>query len=420
MVLSPGRIVGIAVGTLAILGIGVYGPAMLLGPLPAAAVTPAAAATTAPAPAEIPLPAVGQSALAVLDEAGEPSTIATAGDGSAVPIGGAAKLVTVLTVLDSLPLVADQAGPDIPIGPADYTDYLRYRDEGSRVLQVSPGEKWSERDVVRAALLASSNNHADTLARWAFGGVEPYVAAANGWLAEQGFTATRVADATGLSGDNVGNAEELSRLVALAMQDPELVAILDEAGSTAVGQRSIPDVVGHLADRGIRTLTRSYTDQAALTYAFTTTLPSDGGTPVRLVGAMLLIPDYDTLDPAVRTAVDGVTAAAAPVDLITEGSVYATVRTAWGDQADLVATATRQGAGWSGATGTPDVSVDEIRTSPAGREVGRVTIPTGSGEVASPLEVSSDLNDPGPIWRLTNPFAIIGAFTADQERAAEG
>ena len=31
---SPGRIIGIVVGAVAILGIGVYGPAMLLGPLP--------------------------------------------------------------------------------------------------------------------------------------------------------------------------------------------------------------------------------------------------------------------------------------------------------------------------------------------------------------------------------------------------
>ena len=39
MSMTPGRIVGIAVGAIAILGIGVYGPAMLLGPLPSVSVT---------------------------------------------------------------------------------------------------------------------------------------------------------------------------------------------------------------------------------------------------------------------------------------------------------------------------------------------------------------------------------------------
>ena len=42
---------------------------------------------------------------------------------------GAAKLVTLLVTLDSLPLPADGAGPAIPIGPEDYVDYLRYSDE---------------------------------------------------------------------------------------------------------------------------------------------------------------------------------------------------------------------------------------------------------------------------------------------------
>ena len=41
-------------------------------------------------------------------------------------------------------------------------------------------------------------------------------------LAEQGFAATRVDDATGLSGDNVGTAEELTRLAALVLADPQL------------------------------------------------------------------------------------------------------------------------------------------------------------------------------------------------------
>ncbi|NUT57807.1 MAG: hypothetical protein HOQ00_03010, partial [Agromyces sp.] len=93
---SPGRIIGITVGALAILGIGVYGPAMLLGPLPDVTVRPAAAAA---APAEVPaitLPETGASAVAVVGEDGTAETVATAGDPAAVPIGGAAKLVTLL------------------------------------------------------------------------------------------------------------------------------------------------------------------------------------------------------------------------------------------------------------------------------------------------------------------------------------
>ena len=59
---SPGRVIGIAVGTLAILAVGVYGPAMLLGPLPAVSVRVDEAQAAAAEPAAVVLPDDGASA----------------------------------------------------------------------------------------------------------------------------------------------------------------------------------------------------------------------------------------------------------------------------------------------------------------------------------------------------------------------
>ena len=414
---SPGRIVGIVVGALAILGIGVYGPAMLLGPLPDVAVhlEPSAAASS-----EVPaltLPETGASALAVLSDDGTSETIAVAGDSAAVPIGGAAKLVTLLVTLDSLPLPAEGDGPAIPIGPEDYTDFLRYSGEGSRTLQVSLGETWTERDVVRAVLLASSNNHADTLVRWAFGGVQPYVEAANEWLAEAGFTATRVDDATGLSGDNVGTADELARLAGLVLADPALAAMLDDPGRAPLGARTVPDVVARPGIESVRAITRSFTDQAGLSYVFTSELPAvegNDGAPRRITGAMLLMPDYETLDPAVTAAVDSAVAASAPITVIASGTPYARVVAPWGDRAELVASVSRADAAWGNAFGEASVTVESFSTAPDGREVGRVTVASATGELASPLQLSGVIRDPGPIWRLTNPLPLIGAFLDGQ------
>ena len=415
---SPGRIIGIVVGAFAILGIGVYGPAMLLGPLPEVAVRLEPAATAATEVPALTLPQTGASAIAVVGDDGTGETVSVAGDTAAVPIGGAAKMVSLLVTLDSLPLPAEGGGPAIPIGPEDYTDYLRYSGEGSRATPVSPGDTWSERDVVRAVLLASSNNHADTLARWAFGGVDPYVEAANAWLAEQGFTATRVADATGLSGDNVGTAEELARLAAMVLADPELAKMLDDPGAAPVGARNVPDLVGRDVDGAARAITRSFTDQAALSYVFTAELPAaegvEGG-PRRITGAMLLMPDYETLDPAVAAAVGSAAAASAPITVIAEGTPYARVEAPWGDRADLVASTSRADAAWGSAFGEATVSVDEFSTAPEGREVGRVSVPTAAGEIASPLRLAGDIRDPGPVWRLTHPGTLIGAFLAGQD-----
>lgn len=414
---SPGRITGIVVGALAILGLGVYGPAMLLGPLPEVSVDVDAASAAATEVPPVALPAAGASALAVIDDEGAGQVVATAGDPAAVPIGGAAKMVTLLVTLDSLPLTADAAGPAIPIGPEDYTDYLRYSGEGSRALQVSPGETWSERDVVRAVLLASSNNHADTLVRWAFGGVEPYVEAANAWLAEQGFTSTKVDDATGLSGDNVGSAEELARLAAMVTADPELAAMLEDPDAAPVGARNVPDLVGRSSDGAARAITRSFTDEAGLSYVYTAELPAADGAegPRRVTGAMLLMPDYETLDPAIAAAVESASAASAPVTVIAAGTPYAAVRAPWGDEAELVAAVDRTDAPWGEAFGAASVTVDPFSTAPDGREVGRVAVPTATGEIASPLQLSGDIRDPGPIWRLTNPSTLIAAFFDAQD-----
>lgn len=417
MSLSPGRIVGIAVGAVAILAIGVYGPAMLLGPLPEATVRIDSAAAAAGEPAAaVVLPEAGASALAiVVGDDGTAETLAVGGDAEPVPIGGAAKLVAVLATLDSLPLPANGPGPSIAIGPADYTNYLDHVKAGNRTLQVSPGDSWSERDVVRATLLASSNNHADTLVRWAFGSTDAYVDEANAWLEANGFEATRVADATGLSGDNVGTAEELALLGALVYADPALTAIVTAPEASDSTSRNVPDVIDHLRESGVRALSRSYTDQAGVCFIFSTLLPAaDGGEPIRVTGAMTTMPDYETLDPAVAEAVTSVTAAAQPVTVIAQGGEYGTVSTAWGDSAALIARTGRTDAAWGSDPGEASVVVEPFTTASAGRAVGTVTVPTANGDIRSELELSADIDDPGPLWRLANPVPLITAFFAGQ------
>jgi D-alanyl-D-alanine carboxypeptidase (penicillin-binding protein 5/6) len=408
---SPARGVGIALGTLAILAVGVYTPAMLLGPLPDAEIRIDETATAAAAAAQVPLPEAGASAVAIIGDDGEAQLVAASGDDSAMPIGGAAKLVTVLATLDALPIAEGERGPAIRIGAEDYTDYLRYQAEGSRTLPVSPGETWTQRDVVRAVFLGSSNNHADTLARWAFGNLDNYATEANDWLEEQGYETLRVVDATGLAGENVGTAAELTRLAAAALSEPTLAGILDGGGPTTTTDRRVPDVVAHLGDEGIRSLGRSFTDQALLSFVFTSELTGD--TPRRMVGAMTGVGDYETLDPAVLAAVEGMQAASAPIEVIAEGEAFGDVVSAWGDRARLIAAAGRTDAAWGAVPESASVDVAPFATAPAGREVGEVTVRIGDREISSVLELDEPIGDPGPLWRLANPSAIVGEFLAN-------
>lgn len=421
---SPGRIVGIAIGALAILAIGVYGPATLLGPLPAVAVASLDVSGSAEGEAaEIPLPEEGASAVALVPEPGaEPVVLASAGDEEPVAIGGVAKLVTLLVTVDAQPISAGDAGASLKIGPDDYRDYLRYQKEGSRTLTVSPGDTWTQRDVLRAVLLASSNNHADTLVRWAFGSPKAYVTAAGEWLAEHGFEHTSVDDATGLSGDNVGTASEAARLAAMLLATPALAEILDEAGVRGDdGRRNVPDVIAHQAGSGIRSMSRSFTDQAGLCFIFTGTLDTDAAEGTgRIVGAMLRMPDYETLDPAVDAVIEAVDTAAAPRTVIEQGTAYASAVSPWGDRARLVATLDRSAPAFSGGIGESSVSIESFATAKRGAQLGRVSVEYEGGTASSPLELDGDIRDPGPLWRLANPVAMIEAyFAAQEQRAAE-
>ena len=100
--------------------------------------------------------------------------------------------------------------------------------------------------------------------------------------------------------------------------------------------------------------------------------------------------------------------------VIAAGTPYARVEAPWGDQADLVASVDRSDAAWGSAFGEASVSVDDFSIAPEGREVGRVSVPTAAGEIASPLQLAGDIRDPGPVWRLTNPATLIAAFFAGQ------
>ncbi|QTX04521.1 serine hydrolase [Agromyces archimandritae] len=407
---TPQRIIGVSLGAALILALGVYGPATLLGPLPAAAVTAEPPAVEAGETARFALPEDGQSAVALVpDETGEPVVLAGAGDDEALPMGGAAKLVTVLVTQASQPLTAGDDGADIRIGAEDYRGYLNYDKEGSRVLPVSPGETWTQRDVVQAVLLASSNNHADTLVRWAFGNPAAYVEAANAWLDEHGFEHTRVDDATGLSGDNVGTATELARLTAMIMAVPALADMIDHAGERAgLGERTIPDVIAHMPDR-VRALSRSYTDQAGLVFAFTD-LADTGEDAVRIVGVLLRMPDYETLDPAVERILADVESAASPRRLVEAGTSYAKVTTPWGQRSELVASVGQETAAFGGGAQAPDIRIDDFATGRAGDRLGRITIDYEGGTATSPLELSDDLRDPGVFWRLGHPIIMVNAL----------
>lgn len=423
----PGRLVGILVGTVVILAVGVYGPATLLGPLPAVTATKIIPGGSVTAPTPPTLSANGASAIAVLaattsDASGTTSTgadstgtavplpIAVAGRDEALPMASIAKVVTALVVLDAKPIVAGESGPTVTLTAADFQSYLDYDKAGARSVTVFADEQWTELELLQALLLGSSNNHADSVARWAFGSVDAYVVAANAWLSENGLTGTAVVDATGLHDASAGTATDLAHLAGLAATDPVVSQMLASPASALANRRGVENTTSYLPEEGITGISRSYTDAAGVCFLFTAEV-SDGASSFTFSGAYIGEPTYDALTADLTALMASARAGVGPLPVLAAGDAYATFESAWGDEASAVVGVSRTRYAWQAATPeAATVTLKDFSTARTGANVGQVRLTVAGEKLSAALKLSEGIADPGPGWRLLHPIVMITAL----------
>jgi len=418
----PGRFVGILVGTVVILGVGVYGPATLLGPLPSVAGTQVAPAAASAAGTPPVLSANGASAVAMLTAttrdasgtsssgSGVPEPIAAAGKTEPLPMASIAKVVTALVVLDAKPMAADETGPSVTLTAADFLSYLDYDKAGARAVAVFADEQWTERELLQAMLLGSSNNHADSVARWAFGSVDAYVVAANAWLADNGLTDTSVVDATGLHDASAGTASDLAHLAGLAATNPIVSAMLANPASALANRRGVENTTSFLPEENITGVSRSYTDAAGVCFLFTAEV-TDGASSFTFSGAFLGEPSYDALTADLTALMQSARDGIGLLPVLAAGDAYATFDSAWGDEASAVVGVSRTRFAWQAATPeAATVSLKDFATARTGANVGQVQLTVDGEELSAALKLDQNISDPGPGWRLLHPIVMITAL----------
>ena len=418
----PGRLVGILVGTVVILGFGVYGPVTLLGPLPAVTSTTSTSTASAVAPTPPVLSANGASAITVLaattsDASNTASTgrdasdpIAVAGTTEALPMASIAKVVTAMVVLDAKPIAEGETGPVISLTAADFQSYLDYDKAGARSVAVFADEQWTELELLQALLLGSSNNHADSVARWAFGSVDAYVVAANHWLVANGLTGSAVVDATGLHDASAGTATDLARLAGLAATDPTVSSILERPASALADRRGIENTTSFLPEEGITGISRSYTDAAGVCFLFTAEV-NDGASSFTFSGAFIGEPTYDALTADLTALMESARAGVGPLPVLAAGDAYATFESAWGDEASAVVGVSRTRYAWQASTPeAATVTLKDFATARTGANVGQVRLTVAGADVSAALELDQAISDPGVGWRLLHPVVMIAAL----------
>ncbi len=388
-------------GTLGLLLVtALYLPMSLLAPLDP--ISPSLISVAAPEnPAvELAWPGNGSAAIGAV---GFPGVLAQGSDGSARPIASISKVVTSLVVLDAKPLAADESGPTITMTQEDVDEYHRQIANNGSAEPVAAGVDFTQRELLDVVLIASANNYAESMARWAFGSQDAFLAATRTWLDNHGLSGIVMFDASGIDTRNTATPTDLIELGKLALANPVLSAIVSSTSASVPYVGTIKNTNKLLGWSGVDGIKTGTVDLDNVNLLFATTL-TVGTQTIDLVGVVLGSQSHAELDSAVRTLLATALQGFTEVPVVTAGEPFGTYSSDWDDDATAVAANDASVVVWGGVPVTMTVKIDPISTGTTGQRVGAVTY-TVDGETKSiPLTLDDPLEDPGPWWRLTHPF----------------
>jgi serine-type D-Ala-D-Ala carboxypeptidase (penicillin-binding protein 5/6) len=390
-------------GLALLLGAGVYLPMTLLAPIgdTTAVIAPfTPPVETAPA---LAFPGYGASAIGAVGFTG---TLATAGAADALPIASITKIITALVVLDAHPIGLGETGPEITFTSKDVGFYNAALAKNGSVKTVRSGQVLTQRQIMELTLIASANNYAMSLATWAFGSEAAYVDAARAWLSAQGFTATTIVDATGLSPDDASTATELVAIAKLAIANPVIADITSTKSADEPGVGAIKNTNTLLGKDGVDGIKTGTLDEAGACLLFSADYDI-GESTVTVVGVVLGAADHETLASNIQTLLASVVPGFHEVTLVSKGDVFGSYSTAWNDSAELTATESSTVVTWSDTPIAALVEAERITLVDSGDDVGAVTFTVGEQTIVVPLEVDATIDDPGPWWRLTHPAEVL-------------
>lgn len=320
------------------------------------------------------------------------------GDQQPQPTASVAKAITALALMRKAPLSIGEAGPTIKITAEDVAIYNQYVVGGGSVFAVSAGQELSQYQAMQALLLPSANNMAVTLTRWVFGSDQTYLDYANQMVKDLGMKNTFVADASGFSEQTVSTAEDLVILGKYVHDNPVLADIVNQKSAQILG-REVKNVNTSLGTEGIDGIKTGFTFAAGGCLLFSSTQQILGQSTT-VIGAIL---GAETRDIALAAA-PGVVKTSFPniiqISPVKENQVFAHVKTAWGQQVELVA---KQGVSmvlWKGEPISLEVSLNTELLS------GQIKL----GDKVADLNLESSINQPDLWWRLTHPQVLIANY----------
>jgi len=263
----------------------------------------------------------------------------------------------------------------------------------------------TQREAFEVMLLPSANNYAASLAVWAYGSEDNYLAAAKTWLAENDLSQTSIADTSGLSASSVSSLADLVEIGKRVVGHPALAEIVSLPSAVLPVIGTVTNTNKLLGRGGVDGIKTGTTDVAGACLLFSTDF-TVGTRTVTLVGVVLGGDTHSELNSAIEDLIHSVEPGFREVVLAEQGAVFGSYTTQWGDVSDIVAEREASAVVWSDSPITGAALAADVQIGRAGDEVGQVSFTIGAATtttVTVPLELQRTLTDPGPAWRLGHP-----------------
>ncbi|WP_244317636.1 D-alanyl-D-alanine carboxypeptidase [Streptomyces bauhiniae] len=352
---------------------------------------------------DIPWPTDGQAALDVQGI----GSFGSSGSGKPVPIASVAKVMTAYLILRDHPLKSGAEGPKISIDKAAQ-DQSKAGQEST--VDVTKGDKITQREALEGVLIASANNVARLLARWDAGSEKAFVAKMNAAAKGLGMSGTTYTDPSGLTNSTVSTAADQVKLAKAAMTQPafrEVAAMMSYTDYKGTYHSNWNQLVGHNNVVGIKTGTTT----SALGNLVFAAKQDVGGETRMVIGAVLRQPPGGRENTILSAALDHSDAliraaqgALKSETVLKKGTVVGYVDDGLGGETPVEVTEDVKAAGWAGLKVRLSFTSGTIpHTAKAGTQVGSLTVGDGSsaGAVKVPVALRADLAEPGLGAKLT-------------------
>ena len=382
-----------------LLGIIGYLAFSILRPLPATAATLEPTDDLTQTISQIAWPAYGNGAVGAV---GFDGVLASTGAQESTPMASITKTVTALVVLEAKPLAAGESGPELTLTAADQRIYNEVIAEGGSAAPVAVGSVFTERQLLEAMMLPSANNYSITLANWAYGSVEKFLAAATTWLEKNELSGTHLADSSGLNENSTSTPADLVRIGELVLAHPVLSEVVAEQSADLPVIGPVKNTNKLLGQAGVIGLKTGTTKVAGACLLFAAEMPV-GAETVTVVGVILGAPNHNALNSSVLSLLTTVKAGFRELPLVAEGDTFGSYTTPWGATTDIVATESASVLVWQDATVAVDVTAKPLVSGEADEKVGTATFTVADRVIDVPLALAGELEDAGTGWRITHP-----------------